>query len=299
MEIEAGSQCYFIFGYNTNIDFLFFFFYFRNIIQSHKDDSGFTDEKKKYYDNGYKVKSENTHKNDSTHKFDEVKKIEFKLKTTKLNNPSKYFDSDSKNDSSLKIEKGHQVDSTEENNEVKKKSETSKPEKSYVDSGKENYEIKRKPETLKLEKSHVDSSKENYEIKKKSETLKPEKSCTDHPKESCETKKKSETFKSDYSETKTFGSSKYHKSYEDKEYFDNSETETHKRYRSDGDKKSFYNKRIDNRRQESKFDRRIRNKDRPAIEIYRPGMGRLSKIKSENDSPESESKNQQLVMKQN
>lgn len=94
------------------------------------------------------------------------------------------------------------------------------------------------------------------------------------------------------SENKTSGSSRHNKShmYEDKESVDSGDTENNKKYRSDVDKKFIYSKRIENRRQESKTDRRIRNKDRPAIEIYRPGMGRLSKLKAENDFDESESK---------
>lgn len=173
------------------------------------------DEKKKYYDDSHKFKNENTHK------IEEVKKIEFKLKTNKLSNsPNKYFDGDNKDDLS------------------------SKPVKICVDNTKENYVIKKKPESLK----------------------------------------------SDHSEPKTSESSKHSKSYEDKDSYDTGETEHIKKYRSDADKKNSYSKRIENRRQDSKIDRRIRNKDRPAIEIYRPGMGRLSKLKAESDSGEPETK---------
>lgn len=192
-----------------------FCFFFRKIIKSHKDDSGYFGEKKKYYDENYKSKSEDISK------VDEVKKIEFKIiKTTKLNNSNKYFDD-------LKDEL------------------PTKPDKSYMN-----------------------DSKEDNEIKKKSETL-----------------------KSEHTENKISGSSKPNKSHEDNLSADSDVTEVNKKQLSDVDKKFSYSKRIDNRRQELKIDRRIRNKDRPAIEIYRPGMGRLSKLKAENDSVEPESKN--------
>jgi len=169
-------------------------------------------EKNKHCDESHKAKSEDTTK------VDEVKKIEFKSKTIKLNSPTKCFDDRSKEDI------------------------TSKPEK-----------------------NNIDISKDDNDIKKKLETLKP-----------------------GHSENKTSVSSKYNKWHDDKETVETGETENYKKHRSDMDKRYAYNKRIDNRRQESKTDRRIRNKDRPAIEIYRPGMGRLSKLKAENDNIESE-----------
>lgn len=192
------------------------FLFFRKIIKSQKDDTGFVVEKKKYYDDSHKIKSEDISK------VDEVKKIEFKImKTTKLSNSNKHFDNDLKDELSVKSDK------------------------SVVD----------------------DSKEEVIEIKKKSETL-----------------------KSEHIENKTSGSSK-HKSHEDNLTADTDDTDINKKLLPDIDKKFVYNKRVDNRRQESKIDRRIRNKDRPAIEIYRPGMGRLSKLKADNDGVESESKN--------
>ncbi|XP_060868705.1 regulator of nonsense transcripts 3B [Metopolophium dirhodum] len=183
----------------------------KKIFKSHKDDTGYIVEKNKYYDENHKVKSEET-------KVDEVKKIEIKIKTAKLNSPLKCFDNDLKEDI------------------------TSKPEK-----------------------MNMDMSKEDNDIKKKSETLRP-----------------------GHSEIKTSVSTKHNKWHDDKETVESGETENYKKHRFDTDKRFSYNKRIDNRRQESKTDRRIRNKDRPAIEIYRPGMGRLSKLKAENDSIEPE-----------
>jgi len=187
----------------------------KKIIKSHKDDTALNVEKTKHCDESHKVKVEDTTR------VDEVKKIEFKIKTTKLNSPTKCFDNDLKENI------------------------TSKPEKINVDISKE--------------------AKEDNDIKKKSETLKP-----------------------GHSENKTSVSSKYNKWHDDKEIVETGETENYKKHRSDTDKRFAYNKRIDNRRQESKTDRRIRNKDRPAIEIYRPGMGRLSKLKADNDNIESE-----------
>lgn len=186
---------------------------FRKIIKSHKDDSSFVDEKKKYYDESHKIKTEDASR------VDEVKKIEFKIKSSKLNNSNKYFDNDLKDELSPKSEK------------------------------------------------YTDDSKDDQDVKKKSKILKPE-----------------------HSENKIGGLSKHNKPHEDKESTDTGETENHKKYRPDAEKKFVYSKRIENRRQDSKTDRRIRNKDRPAIEIYRPGMGRLSKLKAENDFDESESK---------
>jgi len=119
-------------------------------------------------------------------------------------------------------------------------------------------------------------------------TSKPEKINVDMPKEDNDIKKKSEALKSGHSENKTSVSSKHNKWHDDKETVETGETENYKKYRSDTEKRFAYNKRVDNRRQESKTDRRIRNKDRPAIEIYRPGMGRLSKLKAENDNIEPE-----------
>lgn len=121
--------------------------------------------------------------------------------------------------------------------------------------------------------------------------IKPDKNYVNDSKEDNEIKKKSETLKSENTENKTSGSSKPNKFHEDNLSTDPDVIEINKKHSSDVDKKSSYSKRIDNRRQESKIDRRIRNKDRPAIEIYRPGMGRLSKLKAENDGVESESKN--------
>lgn len=202
--VITKSNCYSIY---------YFLFFFRKIIKSHhKDDTVIIEEKKKYCDESHKVK------NEDTTRVDEVKKIEIKIKSSKLNSSHKCFDNDLKEDI------------------------ISKPEK-----------------------NDVNTSKEDNDIKKKSETLKP-----------------------GHSENKTCGSTKHHKWHDDKETVDTSETENYKKHRYDTDKKFSYNKRIDNRRQESKTDRRIRNKDRPAIEIYRPGMGRLSKLKAENDSIESE-----------
>jgi len=170
-------------------------------------------EKNKHYDESHKVKTE-----EIATRVDEFKKIEFKIKTTKLNSSNKCFDNDLKED------------------------------------------ISSKPENV-----NVDVSQEDNDVKKKSETLKPV-----------------------HSENKTSVLSKHNKLHDDKEIVDTGETDNYKKHRSDTDKKFAYNKRIDNRRQESKTDRRIRNKDRPAIEIYRPGMGRLSKLKADNDSIESE-----------
>lgn len=130
---------------------------------------------------------------------------------------------------------------------------------------------------LKLENVNIDNSKEEIEIKKKPEIPKQETS-------------KAETPILDHVENKTSGSSKHNKLHEEKDVDDIVETEYNKKNRSDGDKKHVYSKRVDIRRQDSKTDRRIRNKDRPAIEIYRPGMGRLSKIKAENDCAEPEPK---------
>lgn len=102
--------------------------------------------------------------------------------------------------------------------------------------------------------------------------------------------KKPVTIKPEHSENKTSGSWKRYKTYDDKDYIDNAESENNIKEQFEGDKKYVNSKRIEHRRLESKTDRRIRNKDRPAIEIYRPGMGRLSKLKSDNDCDESESK---------
>lgn len=78
---------------------------------------------------------------------------------------------------------------------------------------------------------------------------------------------------------------------EEKESIDNSESENNKKHRpADTDKRFPYNKRIENRHLELRSERRIRNKDRPAIEIYRPGMGRLSKMRTDNNSVNSEHK---------
>lgn len=149
-----------------------------------------------------------------------MNKIEFKLKTTKLNSSNKYFNDDLKDDIQ------------------------SKSEKNYVDDSNENYEIKKRPVLSKTE--HL--------------------------------------------ENKTSGSWKRNKTREDKDSIDIGETENNKKYRSEVDKKIAYSKRTEHHRQDVKPDRRIRNKDRPAIEIYRPGMGRLSKLKPDNDCDESESK---------
>jgi len=119
--------------------------------------------------------------------------------------------------------------------------------------------------TSKPEKINLDMSNENNDVKKKLETLKP-----------------------GHSENKTSVSTKHNKWHDDKETVESGEIENYKKHRSDTDKRFSYNIRIYSRRQESKTDRRIRNKDRPAIEIYRPGMGRLSKLKAENGSIEPE-----------
>lgn len=191
-------------------------FFFRKIFKNYKDDSGFFGEKKKYYDENYKMKSEDVSKTD------EVKKIEFKIiKPSKPCSSNKLFDNDLKD------------------------------------------ELPRK-----IDKSHMDDSKEDDDNIKKSETL-----------------------KSEHSENKISESLKHNKSLGDKLTTDTDDTEINKKNLSDVDKKFAYSKRIDSRRQDSKIDRRIRNKDRPAIEIYRPGMGRLSKLKVENECDESESKN--------
>lgn len=226
---------------------LIFTFIFRKIIKSHKDDSGFIGEKKKYHDESHKIKIEDKNKSEDSHKFksdetqknksedlskdDEIKKIEFKIKTNKLINTNKYFDNDSRD------------------------------------------EIPLKPE-----KENIDNSKEDIDIVKNPDIPKPD---PDIP--------KLETPKPELIENKTSGSLKHDKSCEEND-IDTAESEYNKKYRSDGDKKNVYSKRVDNRRQDVKTDRRIRNKDRPAIEIYRPGMGRLSKIKAENDCAESKLK---------
>lgn len=187
----------------------------KKIIKSHhKDDTGYIDEKKKFSDENYKIKSEDTPR------VDDVKKTEFKIKTSKLNNSNKCFENDSKDEIS------------------------SKSDRIYIDDSKEDIEVRKKSETSKLE----------------------------------------------HSENKTSSLLKYNKSHENKESVDTGEMENYKKHRFDADKKYTYTKRMENRRQESKVDRRIRNKDRPAIEIYRPGMGRLSKVKAENDVGELESK---------
>jgi len=192
-----------------------FCFVFRKVIKSYyKDDAEYVEEKKKYCDESQKIKSENTSG------VDDVKKVEFKLKSPKLINSNKNFEHDLKDEIS------------------------SKSDKICVDDFKEDNEVKNKCETLKLEDS----------------------------------------------ENKTSGSSNYNKSLEDKESVDISETEYNKKHRLDAVKNYIHSKKIENRRQDSKVDRRIRNKDRPAIEIYRPGMGRLSKLKAENDFVESEPK---------
>lgn len=187
--------------------------FFRKIIKSYKDSSDFVDEKKKYYEDTRKTKSEDTPKIDS------VKKIEFKLKTTKMNNSSKCFENDLKDETHSKVEQF------------------------YEDSPRENYEIKKRPVTSKLE----------------------------------------------HSDNKTSASWKRNKTQEDKISVKPDETENIKKYRSETDKKTAF-RRTEHSRQDTKTDRRIRNKDRPAIEIYRPGMGRLSKLKSDNDCDEPESK---------
>jgi len=121
-------------------------------------------------------------------------------------------------------------------------------------------------------------------------TKKNNKVIIDDTKGDNEIKKKTVILKNENVENKTSGSWKRNKTYEDKDIVDTSEAENNKKHRSDVDKKFSYSKRIEHRRQDPKPDRRIRNKDRPAIEIYRPGMGRLSKLKSDNDCDESESK---------
>lgn len=144
---------------------------------------------------------------------------------------------------------------------------------------------------LKLKSSKPNNLNESVENDLKDEIpSKSNKVCVDDSKEDNEVKKKSETLKLEYSENKTSGSSKYNKSHEDKECNVTGDGDYNKKHRFDADKKYVYSKRVDNRRQDSKVDRRIRNKDRPAIEIYRPGMGRLSKLKAENDFDESEPK---------
>lgn len=137
----------------------------------------------------------------------------------------------------------------------------------------------------------LSSSNKYFDDLKDELPTKPDKSYVNDSKEDNEIKKKSETLKSENSENKISGSSKPNKSHEDNLSAEIDVTEINKKHTSDVDKKLSYSKRIDNRRQESKIDRRIRNKDRPAIEIYRPGMGRLSKLKAENDGVESDSKN--------
>ncbi|XP_025422996.1 regulator of nonsense transcripts 3B [Sipha flava] len=127
---------------------------------------------------------------------------------------------------------------------------------------------------LKSEKVNIDNFKEDIDIVKNPDIPKP-----DTP--------KLETPKPENIENKTSGSLKHNDSYKEN---DIEMDEYNKKYSPDGDKKNVQCKRVDNRRQDSKTERRIRNKDRPAIEIYRPGMGRLSKIKVENDSAESKSK---------
>lgn len=142
---------------------------------------------------------------------------------------------------------------------------------------------------IKIKPAKLNSSNKCFDNDLKEDiTSKAEKINMDISKDDNDIKKKSETFKPGHSENKTSVPSKHNKWHDDKETFETGETENYKKHRSDTDKRFPYNKRIDNRRQEPKTDRRIRNKDRPAIEIYRPGMGRLSKLKAENDSIESE-----------
>ncbi|VVC24910.1 UPF3 domain,RNA recognition motif domain [Cinara cedri] len=186
----------------------------KKILKNHREDSEFVDEKKTNIDETNKTKNEDPPKEN------EFKKIEFKLKTNKLNNTNKCFNSDLKDEIPPKVDK------------------------MCIDESKEVVEIKKKFEKLKLEQLE----------KKATEAL------------------------------------KNMKLYEDKESVDTSENDNYKKHRSDTDKKCSYHKKIENRHQESKTDRRIRNKDRPAIEIYRPGMGRLSKLKSDNDCVDSELK---------
>lgn len=189
----------------------------RKILKNHREDSDFVDEKKTHTDESNKLKG------DEPLKENEVKKIEIKIKTNKLNNSSKCLNNDIKDEIPPKVDKI----GTDESKEVN--------------------EIKKKFEKLVLEQSE----------KKACEALKP----------------------------------KTVKHQEDRENIDTSETENSKKHRSaDTDKRSSYNKRIENRQLESRTDRRIRNKDRPAIEIYRPGMGRLSKLKADNDCVDSEPK---------
>lgn len=178
---------------------------FRKIYK--RDDSDFIDEKKNYYEENYKIKSE------EKSKVNDVKKIEIKLRTTKLSNSNKYVDIDLKDEVTMKAKKFFMEETKEDN----------------------------------------------------------------------DTKKKCESSKLGYTENKTSGPSKQFKSRDETDTNDISETERYKKHQSDADKKNAYSKRTENYRQDSKTDRRIRNKDRPAIEIYRPGMGRLNKLKEDSN----------------
>lgn len=203
------------------------FFFFRKIIKSHKDNkdsSYFVDENKKYFEDNRKTNSEDPPK------VDNIKKIEFKLKTTKLNSSNKCFDYDSKDETQSKSEQYYE-DSSRESYEIKKRTVTSKWEHS------ENKTSASWKHTNTHIKTHEDKS-EN----KKQNSVKPD------------------------------------------------ESENIKKYRPETDKKTAFSKRTEHSRQDTKTDRRIRNKDRPAIEIYRPGMGRLSKLKSDNDCDDPEPK---------
>lgn len=290
-------------------------FCFRKIVKSHKDDSSFVDEKKKYYDESHKIKKEDTSK------VDEVKQTELKLKSTKPNNSNKFIDYDLKDEIPIRSEK-ISVDDSREVIKIKKKDEVrkvefklkstklcnsnkyfdndlkdeipTKTEKMCIDDFREDTKIKKNDEVKKIE-SKLKTTKPNYSNKyfdndsNDGISLKTEKAFVDDSKEEIKLKKKYEILKQEHLENETSKSSKHTKSHDDVENVDNIETEDNKQHRSDADKKFVHSKRSDLRR-ESKPDRRIRNKDRPAIEIYRPGMGRLSKLKSDNDCDESESK---------
>ncbi|XP_050440710.1 regulator of nonsense transcripts 3A [Adelges cooleyi] len=189
----------------------------KKIIKSHRENACDEEDKKK--------STEDCHhkKNEFNPKGEEVKKIEFNVKSiSKLNEFKKNIDDDLKEDVFTRADKNHEY---------------------YKD-------------------------KSEYESKKKTSTLKNE-----------------------YFENKNIGTSRYNKHRDEQNHGETKDIECTKQNRSDVDKKSAINKRVDNRRHESKIDRRIRNKDRPAIEIYRPGMGRLSKLKADNEVADSESKN--------
>ncbi|XP_050521472.1 regulator of nonsense transcripts 3B [Daktulosphaira vitifoliae] len=182
----------------------------KKIAKNFRENTFSEEDNKKYHEDNHRMKAE------YNSKYDEIKKVEFRIK------------------SNLKL------------NEFKKNIDNlfTKPDKSY--------------------ESYKDN--DNSESKKKQETLLPDLS------------------------TSKSSSSMSHRNRKDQDCNESGDVDNTKKHSSEIDRKSI-SRHLENRCQDSKGDRRIRNKDRPAIEIYRPGMGRLSKIKSDNDYPDSESKN--------